>query len=227
MPVTLSWDLVTGLLSFLLTLMVLSYLIGDNPAFRVAIYLFIGVSAGYAAAVAWNQVLMPRLFLPLLNGGWTNLLLLVPLVLGMLMFAKLLPRTAALGGPSLAVIIGVGAAVAVGGALLGTLFPQTLAVVNEFNLPAISNGWGKWLGVLGEAMLMLVGTVSTLVYFQFSARPGPGTPQRGKFVNTISLVGQVFVAITFGVLFAGALAAALTALIERIDFLLGFMSQFI
>jgi hypothetical protein len=227
MPVSISWDLVTGLLSFLLTLMVLSYLIGDNPAFRVAIYLFIGVSAGYAAAVAWNQVLMPRLFLPLLNGGWTNLLLLVPLVLGVLMFAKLSPRTAALGSPSLAIIIGVGAAVAVGGALLGTLFPQTMAVVNEFDLPALSNGWGKWLGVFGEASLMLVGTVSTLVYFQFSAKPGPGTPQRGKLVNAISLVGQVFVAITFGVLFAGALAAALTALIERIDFLVGFMSQFL
>ncbi|MBI4732607.1 MAG: hypothetical protein HY781_10900 [Chloroflexi bacterium] len=83
MPITLSWDLVTGLFSFLLTLMVLSYLIGDNPAFRVAIYLFIGVSAGYAAAVAWNQVLMPRLFLPIAEGGWTNLLLIVPLFLGL------------------------------------------------------------------------------------------------------------------------------------------------
>lgn len=227
MPITLSWDLVTGLFSFLLTLMVLSYLIGDNPAFRVAIYLFIGVSAGYAAAVAWNQVLMPRLFLPIAEGGWTNLLLIVPLFLGLLMFMKLSPRTARLGNPSLALIVGVGAAAAVGGAVLGTLFPQTQAVVNDFDLPAISAGWDKVFGALGEAALMLLGTVSTLVYFQFSARNTPGGPQRGKIVNLLGWVGQVFVAITFGVLFAGALAAAMTALIERMNFLLNFVSQFL
>lgn len=226
MPLSFSWDIVTGLISFLLTLMVLSYLIRDNAAFRVAIYLFIGVSAGYAAAVAWNQVLMPRLFQPLLQGGWTNLLLLVPFLLGFLLFTKLSPRIAWMGSPSLALIVGVGAAVAVGGAVIGTLLPQTQAVVNDFNLPAISAGWQKWLGYLAEAALMLLGTVSTLVYFHFSAKATPSGPQRGKAINIISGVGQVFVAITFGVLFAGALAAAMTALIERMNFLVNFMGQF-
>lgn len=227
MSVAFSWDLVTGLISFLLTLMVLSYLIGDNPAFRVAIYLFIGVSAGYAAAVVWNQVLWPRLFQPLLAGGWTNFLLLVPLLLGLLMFAKLSPRTARIGNSSLAVIVGVGAAVAIGGAILGTLFPQTQAVINSFELPAISEGWPTWLGAFGEAVIMLVGTLSTLIFFQFGAKATPGGPQRGKFVNFVGWVGQVFIAITFGVLFAGAFTAAMTALIERLSFLLNFVSQFL
>lgn len=226
MPVTFSWDLVTGLISFLLTLMVLSYLIGDNPAFRLAIYLFIGVSAGYAAAVAWNQVLLPRLFRPLFGGGWTNFAFLVPLVLGVLMFMKLSPRTARLGNPSLALIVGVGAAVAIGGAVLGTLFPQTEAVVNSFALPSLSGGWPRWLGALGEALIMLLGTVSTLIYFQFSAKATPGGPKRGKFTSLFGWVGQAFVAITFGVLFAGALAAAVTALIERMSFLVNFVGQF-
>jgi hypothetical protein len=226
MTLTFSWDLVTGLISFLLTLMVMSYLIGDNPAFRVAIYLFIGVSAGYAAAVAWNQVLKPRLFLPLLQGGWTNLLLLVPFLLGLLMFTKLSPRIARLGSVSLAIIVGVGAAVVVGGAVLGTLFPQTMAVVNQFDLPPIREGAPQWLGKLAEAALMLLGTASTLVFFHFSAKATPGGPRRSKMVEVIAWVGQVFVAITFGVLFAGAFAAAMTALIERMSFLIGFVSQF-
>ena len=226
MPVTFSWDLVTGLISFLLTLMVLSYLIGDNPAFRVAIYLFIGVSAGYAAAVAWNQVLMPRLFRPLLSGGWTDFVLLVPLLLGLLMFTKLSTRTARLGSPSMALIVGVGAAVAIGGAVLGTLFPQTRAAVNGFELPAISAGWPKWLGALSEALVMFLGTVSTLIYFQFSARSTPAGPKRGRFITFFGWVGQVFVAITFGVLFAGAFTAAMTALIERLSFIIDLVSQF-
>ena len=74
MPVP-SHDLVTGLLSFLLTLMILSYLVGDNPAFRVAVYIFVGVSAGYAAAVAWWQVIYPKVLLPLLTGSLIERLL--------------------------------------------------------------------------------------------------------------------------------------------------------
>uniref|UniRef100_A0A7C4KI20 2-oxoacid dehydrogenase acyltransferase catalytic domain-containing protein n=1 Tax=Anaerolinea thermolimosa TaxID=229919 RepID=A0A7C4KI20_9CHLR len=45
--------------------MVFSYLWKDNALFRVAIYLFVGVSAGYVGAVACRQVLLPRLILPL------------------------------------------------------------------------------------------------------------------------------------------------------------------
>ena len=41
--------------------MVFSYLIGDNPLFRIAVYLFIGVSSGYAATVVWHHVLVPKL----------------------------------------------------------------------------------------------------------------------------------------------------------------------
>ncbi len=101
MPVTFSHDLVTGIFSFLLTLMILSYLIGDNPAFRVAVYIFVGVSAGYVAAVAWWQVLYPKPPGPL---GSRPALSSVccrwfALVLGVLLLMKLSPRTAWLGNP--------------------------------------------------------------------------------------------------------------------------------
>ena len=52
-------------MAFLLTLFIFSYLIGDNPLFRIAVYIFVGVSAGYVAAVACRQVLWPDLFFPL------------------------------------------------------------------------------------------------------------------------------------------------------------------
>ena len=61
----ISLDLVAGILGFIFTLLIFSYLIGDNPLFRVAIYIFIGVSSGYIAAVALWQVIIPRLLYPL------------------------------------------------------------------------------------------------------------------------------------------------------------------
>ena len=212
-------NLITGGMSYLLTLMVLSYLIGDNPAFRVAVYIFIGVSAGYAAAVAWHQVLYPRLIVPLISG---SLLTIVPLVLGLLLLLKLSPRVARLGTPSMAFLVGVGAAVAVGGAVMGTLLPQTWASMNVLNL---SDAGQYWLEHLVEGIVILVGTVTTLVYFHFGAKATAAGPQRSKLVNRLSWVGQGFIAITFGVLFAGVLVAAMTALIERLNFIIIFLSS--
>jgi len=227
MAITFSWDLLAALIGFLLTLMILSYLIGDNPAFRLAIYLFIGVSAGYAAAVTWNQVLLPRLFRPLLTGGGNYLSLLIPLGLGVLLLTRLSVRFSSLSDLPLAMLLGVGAATAVGGALFGTLFPQTGAVLNAFDLDSADSAFGSWISVFAEAFLMLLGTVSTLLYFQFSARSTPSGPRRGKIVDFLGAIGQGFIAITFGVLFAGVLLSAMTALIERLNFIVTFISQFL
>jgi hypothetical protein len=204
--------------------MILSYLIGDNPVFRVAVYIFIGVSAGYVAAVAWWQVLYPKIFVPLLTGSFLErLLALIPLILGVLLLMKLSPRTSWLGTPSVAFLVGVGAAVAVGGAVMGTLIPQTQASFNVFN-PTSSGE--SWLARLFFGAIMLVGTITTLVYFHFGAKSTAGGPQRSKLVIWLGWIGQVFIAITLGVLFAGVFAAALTAMIERLNSIWFFLSTF-
>ena len=217
----MSVDLIAGFVSFLLTLMILSYLIGDNTFFRVAVYLFVGVSAGYAAAVIWWQVLWPRLFNPLLTGGFIERLFATfALIFGVLLLMKISPRTARLGNPVIAFLVGIGAAVAVGGAVLGTIIPQTQASINVFDL---SNAGNYLVEHLLFGLLMTLGTITTMVYFHFGARPTPSGPQRSKLVTILGRVGQVFIAITLGVLFAGVFSAALTALIERINSLLYFI----
>jgi hypothetical protein len=218
-------DLLVGVFSFLLTLMVLSYLIGDNPFFRVAVYLFVGFSAGYAASVAFWYVLKPKLIDPLAGGfRLQQMVLIVPFALGFLLWTRLSARTAWLGRLPLAYMTGVGAAVAIGGAVLGTILPQTQAAVNVFG-PSTNGdpGWLHW----AEALMMLIGTVTTLVYFHFGAKRAGDGPARGKFVGALSWVGQIFIAGTFGVLFAGVLTAAMTALIGRWSSIFEFLRQFI
>jgi hypothetical protein len=223
MPALLSSDLVTGLVSFLLTLMILSYLIGDNPAFRVAIYILVGVSTGYAAAITWWQLLYPRLVLPLLTGNLAGRLLsLIVLILGVLLLMKLSRRTSALGDPVVAFLVGVGAAVAVGGALLGTILPQTQASINLLNLSGAGENWPERLFI---GTIMLIGTSTTLAYFHFGTRPTPLGQPRSKLVSIMGWVGQIFIAITLGALFAGAFSAALVALIERANFIWTFLAK--
>lgn len=221
MPFPISTDMIVGVVSFLLTIMVLSYLIGDNPFFRLAVYIFVGVAAGYAGAVAWHQVLWPKLFHPIVSGTLVQkLLAVIPLLLGILLLAKLSPRAARLGNPAMAYLVGVGAAVAVGGAVLGTIFPQTAATVNMFAFTGESVGER-----LFESSIILIGTITTLIYFQFGAKTTASGSRRGYINLILSWVGQVFVAITFGTLFAGIYAAAMTALIERISFLWTFLTS--
>lgn len=217
-------DAITGLFAFLLTIMVFSYLIGDNPFFRLAIYLFVGVAAGYAASVVWHQVLWPRLFQPVLFGQtWdVRLLAAVPLVLSLLLLGRLSPRTARLGNLPLAFLVGIGAAVAIGGAVMGTLLPQIGSSVNLMRWQQAEYPLER----LAEGAIILIGMVTTLAYFHYGARPAPGGLRRARVIEALAWVGRVFLAMALGVLFAGALMAALTALVERLNFLWNFLTSF-
>src|SRR5215471_1232620 len=115
-------NVIAGLVAFLFTILILSYLIGDNPLFRIAIYIFVGVSAGYVAVVAWWQVLWPNLLVPLVTGSSTQkAALLVPLLLGGMLLMKSWPSLSRLGMPAMGLLVGAGAAVAMAGAVSGTL----------------------------------------------------------------------------------------------------------
>jgi hypothetical protein len=222
---TISVELITGVLSFIITLMILSYLIGDNPLFRIATYLFIGVSAGYIAAVAWWQVLLPRLVLPLVSGDPVDqVLAFIPLLGAGLILLKILPRLSKLGSPVMAYLAGIGAAVAIGGGLTGTLYPQISASVNAFDLGAGALQGSNFLEIILNGVIILFGTVTALAYFHFNARTRPdGSVRRFGFIEALAWAGQIFIAITLGVSFAGVYTAALTAFIERISSLLSFI----
>jgi hypothetical protein len=216
-------EIISALVGLLLTLMIFSYLIADNPLFRIAVYLFIGVSSGYAATVVVNYVLMPRLSSLQANDINQLILAIIPLLFGVTLLAKLSPRISWMGNFAMAVLVGVGAAVAIGGALLGTLMPQLGAAINTFDVRS-AGGSLQVASKLLQGVVMLGGTVFTLASFHFSAgRAADGTPKRNPIIEGIAWVGRLFIAITFGVLFAGVYMSALTAMIERLSFVINFI----
>jgi hypothetical protein len=220
----MSMDLIYAFIGLILTLMVFSYLIGDNPLFRFAIYLFIGVSSGYAAAVIMRSVLLPRLSALQTNDLNQLMLAIIPLIFGFSLLAKFSPRISWVGSFAMAILVGVGAAAAVSGALIGTLLPQAQAAMDAFDLGAALGG--NPLLRLMEGTVMLLGTVLTLASFHFSTGRAPdGTPKRNPMFEGIAAAGRIFIAITLGVLFAGIYVAALTAMIERLSSMINFTRQ--
>jgi len=215
-------DLIPAGISFLITVLILSYLIGDNPLFRAAIYVFVGAAAGYVAAVAWNEVINPSLVQPIWSGMiFTNpsqVVLVIPLIGSALLLFKVSPRLSHLGQLPMAYLVGVGAAVTIGGAVLGTLFPQINATLNGFDLSSADLSGADTAFKFVNAVAVLVGVIGTLVYFHFGATlKADGSVRRNILINILSWVGRIYIAVTFGVLFAGVYMAALTALIKRID----------
>jgi hypothetical protein len=194
----------------ILTLVVYSYLLGDNLLYRLAEHLFVGVAAGYAAVVAFHGVLVPKLLAPLAEDPQAHLLLLVPLVLGIMLLAYLAPRLRWLSALPLAFIVGVGAALAVGGAITGVLIPQIQATMLPLN-PEI--GPAQWI----DNAVIIVGTVCTLAYFAFTLRPQTVV---GRAVSGMGRVGRWIMILTFGAIFANVVMGRVSLLIGRVQFLL-------
>lgn len=219
-------DLVGALLGFTLTILIFSYVfVGDNALFRIATHLFIGVTAGYVTIVVIHNIILPQMIFPFAGDDRNaKLFAMLFLVLGALMLTKISPRLNKLGNPAMAYLVGVGAAAAIGGAVVGTIFPQVSASMSLF----VANDLGEidWY----DSSWILVGTLTTLLYFHFGIRRKDSedqSAQRPVWLEAISSVGQFFIAITFGALFSGVYLAAITALIERMSFIWNLILSFI
>jgi hypothetical protein len=224
-------DILGLFIGLILTLMVLSYIIGDNFLFRLAIAIFVGVASGYAAILVIYNVLWYQLIVPLLTNPTTNLQLTVPAVLlGIWLLTKGSSRLARFGNPVLAFLVGVGAATAVGGAIFGTILPQVDATTNLLNLQFASSDGAGLAGWFLKGLLILIGTLVTLAYFHFGVRPQEegSLPQRHPLIeNLLVPAGRAFIAVTFGVIFVGVYSAALSALIDRVRFVWDLILRFL
>ncbi len=192
----------------ILTLLVFSYLLGDTPLFRIAQAIFVGVAIGYAATIAINLVLWNRLFEPLTRDLGANWHLFVPLVLGVLLFAKLRADWAPLGNLSVAFLFGVGSALAIGGALRGALVPQLLATL----VPLTSF----------DNVLVFVGTIGALLSFRF-VQPSPNqrsTRALDGLARAWGAIGRWFVLAAFGAMFADIAVSRISILVSRMYYLL-------
>jgi hypothetical protein len=205
-------DLIGALLGFLLTVFIFSYIVGDNVLFRIATHLFVGVAAGYVAIIVIQNIILPQMIWPFFSDNRNEkIFAILFLILGALMLTKISPRLNKLGNPAIAYLVGVGAATAIGGAVVGTIFPQTSASINGF----VEND-------IFDALWILVGTLTTMLYFHFGIRrknSEDDVPQRPAWMDMIGNVGQFFIAVTFGALFSGVYLAAIMALIERASYI--------
>lgn len=199
-------------IGFLLTLCVLSYVIKDNPLYRLAVHVLVGVSAAYAIVLVVRQVFAPVWAMLKNDIAGNGLLWIVPMILALLLLLKALPRTTVLGNGAMAVLMAIGAAVAFVGAIAGTLLPQVL--VRHDN------------ALVG--LLLAVLTISVLAYFVFTGRSaGNERTLMPRWYRPVSVLGRVVITMALAGLFSGLLNTSLVILTERVGFFVDAFGQFL
>ncbi len=209
------WSSIGIWVAAFLTLSIYSVLYRDNPFYRFAEHLFVGVSVGYGIVLSIYQGLVPFALKPLWEtiktGETEGFIKLIPIGIGLLFFARLSPRHTWLIRYPIAILIGFGSGIAIPNVLRANVFEQTRGTIEPFAAiyAGTLSGWGIF-----EAVLMVAGVICTLTYFFFAVE------HRGP-VKWLSKIGIAFLMIGFGSAFGNTVMGRVALLIQRVDFLLG------
>ena len=216
------------LLQIFFTLAVFSFLYRDSPIYRFAEHAFVGVATGYAVVVQFHTVFMPNLVRPLRDEGLAGLakgefhlaalLLIIPGILGFMIFFKFFDSYAWIARWPMAVVIGYYSGAAIVGSAQGDLIPQVQANL----IPFLRDGaWGQFTAAPGLFTflnlvynpILIVGTICCLIYFFFSK-------EHKGVTGGAATVGIWFLMVSFGASYGSTVMTRVSLFLERAYFLL-------
>ncbi len=181
----------------LLTLAIYSFLYKDNIFYKFAEKILVGISIGYTLSVYFHNTIIAKVWNPLVHDK--DFLVIVPLILGLLMFSRLFKGKAYLSRIPIAFVVGTGVGISVPSSF-ENLFKQVQGTMPE-------------VFTIGN-IIILIGVISTLVYFFFSV-------EHKGIIGKVTRVGITFIMIGFGAAFGATIMARISLFIGRIQFLLG------
>jgi len=188
-----------------LTIFALSFLYKDNPLFRFTESLFAGVSLGYYVGIVLNQTLMPNLIEPMQQDFGKNWDLVVPGVLGLVLYARYLPRAAWIFRYAITIYVGYYIGLDFTRRIHGEVLPQiarAIVPLNHFDAHTIF-----------YSLLFALGVFSVLIYFFFSK-------EQDAVTRRIARLGIWFLMVSFGAAFGFTVMGRVALLIGRLNFLI-------
>jgi hypothetical protein len=196
-----------------LTIAILSFLYKDNPLYKIAEHLYVGVSAGYWVIYIWAFDVKPML----IDEFWRQIgierwILIIPAIFGVMMMLRWFPRTAWVSRWPISFTVGIAAGLAITAEVQGYIIPQIQATL----VPLVSFGenFAKSFFQSLNNIIIFVGVLTTILFFYFS-REHKGALKVG------SRIGIAFLMIGFGASFGYTIMARISLLIGRLTFLLG------
>ncbi len=193
----------------ILTLSVYSFLYKDNPFYKFAEHLVVGISAGYYLVIYYFNFIQPNVVAPVFQlrfgdevielGSSMWWLALIPGLLGLLLYTRFFPKIGWIGRWSLGIYVGGYAGLGLSPIMQARVLNQIGA--NALPLTSITN------------VFLIVGLIGTLTYFFFSMK------HKGV-LGALARVGIVFLMVGFGASFGYTVMSRVSLLIGRVGFLL-------
>jgi len=207
-------DLVGAWISIALTLCIFSFLYADNPVYKFAEHLFLGVSIGISCTEQYFGTLKPNMFDELAQGDWRKL---VPLVLVVLLFLKLNKKHSYLARVSIAFIVAAYAGVKITGEASGNLMTQMTDSMPNLVVLWQDHGLWDWSadgdGVI-SGLVVVLGLSACLLHFYFSAPHKPA-------MRWVSRFGILALMLSFGASFGYTVMGRISLCIGRVQEMLG------
>lgn len=186
----------------LLTLAIFSFLYRDNPFYKFAEYLFVGIAAGYIVAIQYHNVILPNLWRPLLAGDYK---LIVPFALGVLLFSRFTANFGWLSRWAIGLMVGTYSGLAIIGFAQGDLVAQVQANMLPLKAQNSLDTFSNWV--------IVIGLIASLVYFFFSK-------EHKGVLGASAKLGIWFLMVSFGASYGFTVMARISLLIGRLLFLL-------
>src|SRR4029078_1949953 len=161
-----------------LTLFIFSFLYKDNPLFKLAEHLYVGVSVGYTIVKTCDSVVVNLIYKPIVEHG--EIALLIPVAIGLLMLTRYVPKAAWMSRYAFAFIVGVGSGLAIPRTISSFILKQIEDTVRPLLTLIPGEGVSFTWSLLNPAsslntIIILIGVTLFLFYFFFSVEhTGPG-----------------------------------------------------
>lgn len=179
------------------TIGIMSFVFKDNPLYRLVENVYVGISAGHAIVLGWMNIRDRGIGPMVKKGDWS---LLIPLILGVLLYTRFSKKLSWLSRYPLALLVGIGT----GLAIRGTIGSQIVKQIRGSLLPlnSINN------------ILIVIGTLGVLTYFFFSFEHKGG-------LKTVSTFGRYVMMVSFGAAFGNTVMGRMALFIGRLQYLYG------
>jgi len=193
----MSFEAISNIVAAFLTLCIFSFLYKDNPFYKFAEHLLVGVSMGYAIPLLYENAFIPFVYRPIFFEN--KFLLIIPAIMGIMYIFRFTKNLSWLSRYPIVFSMGI-----VGMGVPMSMHSSVLVQMRNAMIP-LNNI---------NAVLIFVGTMTILMYFFFSKE------HKGVY-GKVTNIGIWFMMVGFGASFGYTVMARISLLIGRIQFLLG------
>ena len=191
----MAYEIVTTMILAILAVFAWSIMYKQNESYRIAEDLTIGVMSGFVLSTITDNT-MSQFILPLIKGELINT---IPILLGLMIWAQMSSEYRYMARLPLAFITGVGAAIAMKGAIYGNI----LVPIQVMSTPPGGDMWNMINFVIAG-----IATITAVMYFFFTIKPG-GPLQK------VNKVGRYMMMLGFGSIAGSSVLSNTTFLYNR------------